>query len=106
MRRARLAHLPHLLALCAVAGALGSPAPAGAQWPPPETATAEDMATPKYWPNDPNYGYSEDNDGQWNYYSFIPTPSGSAMPRPSETASGMSIDLAWRLSIGDQRVRI
>ena len=45
--------------------------------------------------------YSADRDGQWNYYSFIPTPSGSVMPRPEETASGMSIDLAWRLTIGD-----
>jgi hypothetical protein len=106
MRRARLAHFPHLLALFALAAVAGSPAPADAQWPPPETATAEDMATPKYWPNDPGYGYSEDDDGQWNYYSFIPTPSGSAMPRPEEKASGMSIDLAWRLSTGDQRVRI
>jgi MYXO-CTERM domain-containing protein len=106
MRRARLAHFPHLFALVALAAVASSPTGALAQWPPPETATAEDMATPKYWPNDPGYAYSEDDDGQWNYYSFIPTPSGNVMPRPSETASGMSIDLAWRLSIGDERVRI
>ncbi|HZF47542.1 MAG TPA: FG-GAP-like repeat-containing protein [Polyangiaceae bacterium] len=108
MRLARLARSPHLFALITLASVAGSllPTEASALWPPPETATAEDMAEGKYWPNDPGYGYSKDDDGQWNYYSFIPTPSGSVMPRPEETASGMSIDLAWRLSIGDERVRI
>lgn len=100
----RRASLP-ALALLAGAGAL-VPGGASAAWPPPESATAADMADPANWPNDPEYGYSSERDGQWNYYSFIPTPSGSVTPRPEETASGMSIDLAWRLTIGDPRVRI
>ncbi len=76
---------------------------AEAEWPPPETATAADMADPANWPNDPSYGWSEDSDGQWNYYSFM-VPNDEV--RPEETATGMSIDLAWRLTIGDPRVII
>jgi hypothetical protein len=82
------------------------PSDALAEWPPPVSATAADMADPQYWPNDPGYAYSADSNGQWNYYSFIPQPSGTVMPRPEETASGMSIDLAWRHTIGDPRVAI
>src|SRR6185369_5128917 len=47
---------------------------------------------------------SEDNNGQWNLYSFIPTVSKNV--RKEETASGMSVDLAWRLTIGDPTVKI
>ncbi len=83
---------------------LSAPAPAG--WPPPETATASDLADPANWPNDPGYGYSKDSKGQWNYYSFMPTQSGSNTLRPEEKASGMSIDLAWRWTQGDDAVRI
>ena len=104
MRGFRPRPLTSLLAIAAAAGALVPGAAAG--WPPPESATAADMADPASWPNDPGYGYSADDDGQWNYYSFIPTPSGSVTPRPEETASGMSIDLAWRLTTGDPRVRL
>jgi MYXO-CTERM domain-containing protein len=102
MRRTRSARLTALIALGV---ALTPLAPGGARagWPPPENATAKDMADPANWPNDPGYGYSATEDGQWNYYSFIPDV---AHPRPEETASGMSIDLAWRLSIGDDSVRI
>lgn len=109
MRRVTFApfsQIAALLALSAAAVALVSPGPAEAQWPPPPDATSADFAAGKYWPNDPGYGYSEDSDGQWNYYSFIPTPSGSVTPRPEETAAGMSIDLAWRLTIGNPRVTI
>jgi hypothetical protein len=72
---------------------------ASAAWPPPESATAADMADPANWPNDPSYGYSADSDGQWNYYSFMPDVA--TMVRAEEIASGMSIDLAWRHTIGD-----
>jgi hypothetical protein len=109
MRRAPLTHLPHLTALLMLGAAASSFAPSAAkaqEWPPPESATAADMAAKKYWPNDPDYAYDEDHGGQWNYYSFIPEPSGSVKPRPEEKASGMSVDLAWRLSIGDPRVKI
>lgn len=104
-RHARSAPLTSLLALAAGAGAL-LPGAALADWPLPETATPAEVADPLNWPNDPGYAYSAESDGQWNYYSFVPTPSGSIMPRPEETASGMSIDLAWRYTTGDPRVRI
>ncbi|MBI4700093.1 MAG: VCBS repeat-containing protein [Deltaproteobacteria bacterium] len=78
------------------------------KWPPPEDATCEDLAKPENWPNDPDYGYSveNDNDGQWNYYCFVPKQKGDHKLRPEETASGMSIDMAWRFSQGEDEVRI
>lgn len=101
MRRFRSGPMTRLLALAAAAGALGPGTAAG--WPPTESA---DMTDPANWPNDPGYGFSADSDGQWNYYSFIPAPTSDIRPRPEETASGMSIDLAWRLTIGDPRVKL
>ena len=86
-----------------------------ANWPPPESATVEDMKDPANWPDDPNYHYcpspsmycdGDDRDGQWNYYSFVPEQTGNLTLRPDETSSGMSIDLAWRYSQGDDRIRI
>ncbi len=70
---------------------------ARAAWPPPEDATAEDMKEPDHWPNDPSYGWNaaEDREGQWNYYSFMVDPN---EVRDGEVATGMSIDLAWRLT--------
>ena len=106
MRRSRsLLRLTGLAALCAAAGSFVA-ADAAASWPPAENATPADMVDPANWPNDPDYAYGPDNNGQWNYYSFIPEPSGSIKPRPEETASGMSIDLAWRYTIGDPRTVI
>lgn len=67
------------------------------------SATPKDLADPSSWPNDPGYGYSATTDGQWNLYSFMPDV---AHPRAGETASGMSVDMAWRLSIGDPSVKI
>lgn len=106
LRRGREARLLHWLVLCALAGAAAtaSPKSATAAWPPPEATPIADLANPMYWPNDGNYAYSSKDDGQWNYYSFIPAPSGTVMPRPQETASGMSIDAAWRYTIGDPSV--
>lgn len=84
--------------------ALASPR-ADAGWPPPLDATSEDMKNPENWPNDPSYGLDaeEKKDGQWNYFSFMPEPNAA---RPAETASGMSIDLAWRFTTGDPTVLI
>jgi hypothetical protein len=76
---------------------------ASADWPPPEDATAADMADPMNWPNDPDYAWSADSNGQWNYYSFMVD---NANVRPEEKATGMSTDLAWRLTTGDPRVII
>ena len=77
---------------------------ARAEWPPPESATSKEMADPANWPNDPGYAFSKSDNGAWNYYSFMPDVATNV--RPEETASGMSIDLAWRYTIGDDSVRI
>ncbi|MCA9595345.1 MAG: VCBS repeat-containing protein [Myxococcales bacterium] len=92
---------------------LVSEATVSAAWPPASGASAQDLKNPDNWPNDPGYGYvasskpSERKKGQWQFYSFIPDRSpGAPELRPQETASGMSIDLAWRHTIGDDRVLI
>lgn len=110
-QRLRLRTAAGLLAL-GVASLLGRPT-VHAAWPPPLTATSADMKKPEFWPNDPDYGYvaadkpSERKKGQWQFYSFIPDRSNGAPPiREAETASGMSVDLAWRHTIGDDRVLI
>ncbi|MEZ4314733.1 MAG: S8 family serine peptidase, partial [Polyangiaceae bacterium] len=103
MRRFRLSSLKVTLASLALLSPLAAHN-AGAAWPPPETATAKDMADPVNWPNDPDYAFTDKNDGAWNYYSFM--PSVAVNVRPEETASGMSIDLAWRYTIGDPSVKI
>ncbi|MGK4003089.1 S8 family serine peptidase [Sorangium sp. So ce1036] len=105
----RSTHVPSLAFLGALGGAAAGavvPSDAAAGWPPPLSASAEDMADPARWPADPTYGYSDTQSGQWSLYSFVPTPSGDVRPRPEESAAGMSIDLAWRLTQGDPRVRI
>ncbi|MSP26433.1 MAG: alkaline serine protease [Myxococcales bacterium] len=101
----RLAARSSIVALVLVSSALIAP-DATAVWPPSESFTAADMADPKNWPNDPGYGYDKDHNGQWNYYSFMPVQTGDLTLRPEETVSGMSIDLAWRFTQGDDRVLI
>jgi hypothetical protein len=103
MRRLRLSSLPvTLFSFVILASIAAHDARAG--WPPPESATAKDMADPANWPNDPDYGFTEDDEGHWNFYSFM--PSVAVNVRPEETASGMSIDLAWRYTTGDPSVKI
>ncbi len=104
MRRVRFARLTHLLAFAAVMTPLVVHGDAVAGWPPPVTATPKDLAKPDNWPNDPGYGYSDSADGQWNFYSFMPDVAKQV--RTSEKSSGMSIDMAWRLTIGDPSVKI
>jgi MYXO-CTERM domain-containing protein len=98
--------LKRLTVLCALGAAASPllPGHAAAGWPPPPNATPTDLADPTNWPNDPGYGYSATEDGQWNLYSFMPTVSKNV--RQAETASGMSVDMAWRLTIGDPSVVI
>lgn len=103
MRRLRLSSLSVSLASLAILASLTAH-DARAGWPPPESATAKDMADPANWPNDPDYGFTEDDEGHWNYYSFMPDVAVNV--RPEETASGMSIDLAWRYTTGDPSVKI
>lgn len=88
------------LLLCA---ALPTPE-ARADWPPKPGMTAADMADPANWPNDPDYGFSDDSNGEWPLYSFIPDQQTPSVLRPGETAAGMSVDLAWRYTIGDPDV--
>ena len=103
-----------IVPLLALLGASALTDVARAEWPPPKTATAEDMKNPDNWPNDPDYGYAVGEtskirkDGQWELFSFLPERSpGAPYPlRSEETAAGMSVDLAWRHTIGDARVRI
>ena len=90
-----------------------SPTQSPAAWPPPKSATPTLLKDPGSWPNDPEYGYvaskspSKRKRGQWQFYSFIPDRLPNAAPLPeSETAAGMSIDMAWRLSIGQDSVLI
>ena len=99
----RLERLSALLVLGVAASPL-VPGHAAAGWPPPPTATAVDVADPANWPNDPGYAWSPTSTGQWNLYGFM--PSSATNVRPQETASGMSIDLAWRLTTGDDSIRI
>ncbi|MFO0546821.1 MAG: FG-GAP-like repeat-containing protein [Polyangiaceae bacterium] len=73
---------------------------AQAAWPPAPDA---DMSDPANWPDDPDYAWSENSNGQWNYYSFMVD---NQNVRPEETATGMSIDKAWRITRGDPRVVI
>ncbi len=104
------------LGLMIVAAALMVSTDAPADWPPAESLTADDLADPVNWPDDPGYAYcpsssaycgdDDDRDGQWNYYSFLPVQEGNMTLRPEETTSGMSIDLAWRYSQGDDSIRI
>ncbi|WP_437275573.1 FG-GAP-like repeat-containing protein [Sorangium sp. So ce375] len=98
---------PSLALLGALGGAAAGalvPSDASGGWPPPPSASAADMADPAHWPNDPAYGVSATQSGQWSFYSFIPAQS--ARVRPEESAAGMAIDLAWRFTQGDPRVRI
>ena len=107
LTRSRLRRALRFIAVAVIAApALLAPNDAPAEWPPPLEATANDMAAGLHWPDDPGFGYSEGSKGQWNYYSFIPTQERGSLLRPEETASGMSIDLAWRYSQGDDSVRI
>jgi MYXO-CTERM domain-containing protein len=104
MRSSRL--LKRLSALVLAGGAASSllPGHASAGWPPPDTATPTDLANPANWPNDPGYAWSQGNDGQWNFYSFMPSIATNV--KTGEAASGMSIDMAWRLTIGDDSIHI
>ncbi len=103
MRRFRFSAVSAGMAALALLAPLAA-RDARAEWPPPESATSKDMADPANWPNDPDYAFSEGGDGHWNYYSFMPDVLTKV--RPEETASGMSVDLAWRWTIGDDSVRI
>ncbi len=105
LRTTRLWPIIALFALSAGAPSLVS-TDATAAWPPPESATPKDLMNPANWPNDPGYGFRDDDDGQWNFYSFMPPAASGITRRPDEFASGMSIDMAWRLTIGDPSVRI
>ncbi len=89
-----------------------APRDVAAGWPPPPDATPQTLKSPANWPNDPDYGYkagtsAERKSGQWELYSYIPDRSPGAPPLSAgETASGMSVDMAWRLTTGDDRTEI
>ncbi|MBI2388927.1 MAG: S8 family serine peptidase [Deltaproteobacteria bacterium] len=110
MRR-RLLLAPALFALVAFASATQD---ARAGWPPPPGATTEQLKDPANWPTDPDYGPKKDGKpdingtgGDWVKWSWIPPrPAGFTNFRKSETASGMSADVAWTYTVGDPRTKI
>jgi hypothetical protein len=73
-------------------------------WPPPEDATSEDLSDASYWPDDPDYAWTARRGPTGSGTTTRSSPSRTSTVRPEETASGMSIDLAWRHTIGDPRV--
>ncbi len=86
-------------------GALGlvmQPHGARAAWPPANPDV--DMTNPANQPNDPGY------QGRWNYWSYLPKQDQGTAPYLAADmtlgASGMSVDKAWALTIGDPSVHI
>jgi MYXO-CTERM domain-containing protein len=87
---------------------------ARAAWPPPPGATPQQLMDPANWPNDPDYGPRDSkgmpsitgSGGMWQYWSWIPPHDASHPFRKAETATGMSVDVAWTYTIGDSRVKI
>ncbi len=88
---------------------------ARASWPPPPGATQDQLKDPANWPNDPGYGPHDSKGnpvanggtgGTWQYWSWIPAHDAQHPYRQAETATGMSVDVAWTYSIGDPRVKI
>ncbi|MEO8801310.1 MAG: FG-GAP-like repeat-containing protein [Polyangiaceae bacterium] len=74
---------------------------ARAAWPP---GPSDDLTNPNNWPNDPDYK------GTWQWKSYLPQQKPNTQPFLSADqklgASGMSVDKAWVLSVGDPRTRI
>jgi len=112
MRSRRLLLAPALFGLVAFAA---STQDARAGWPPPPGASTEQLKDPANWPNDPDYGPRNKegkfditgSGGDWQKWSWIPPrPAGFTNYRKSETASGMSADVAWTYTVGDPRVKI
>src|SRR5262245_54993708 len=98
-----------LIGLSAACGLFTLTAAAFGAWPPPPSATPVELKDKSNWPDDPEYGFdvAARKNGQWVFYSFIPDRPATAPPlHAGEVASGMSIDLAWRHTIGSDRIVI
>src|SRR5437016_11426872 len=75
--------------------------PAGAAWPPNESAGTVDYSDPANWPNDPGYG------GAWNLWSFVPSRLQAQVDAVSNRlGAGAHFDRAWAKTTGDPRVLI
>lgn len=90
-----------------------APLPARAAWPPAPDSSSTAVRQLQNWPNDPEYGFfvssspSARRGGQWQFYSYIPERSDPALAvHAEETAAGMSVDLAWRQTIGQGAIVI
>jgi hypothetical protein len=99
-------------ALFALLVVVGASRDASAGWPPPAGATTEQLKKPENWPNDPDYGPHKagmpdytGTGGEWQKWSWTPVMTNPSF-RKSETATGMSADVAWTYTIGDPRVKI
>ena len=90
-----------VLVAAAIGGGMLTSSVGLAEWPPPKNATPEEFANGDHRPPDPGYP------NLWQYFSHLPDREDGAPPvRSEEKASGMSVDLAWRHTTGDDRVRI
>ena len=95
--------------------AAGDATAANPNWPLKAGQTADDAKNPMFWPDDPDWGYQWDanankkRSGQWQYFGFQPDRSPGAPPlRDAEVGkpSGISVDLAWRVTIGDPSIHV
>lgn len=102
--------------------------PVSAQNPawPNRSATRADMMNPANWPDDPNYGYDLEGDGetcigdglrcwgndqggQWNFWSWVPpqtTDREHYRPEETELGAGTWTDMAWTMTTGSRDVVI
>ncbi|MCC6214765.1 MAG: VCBS repeat-containing protein [Polyangiaceae bacterium] len=113
--RLRRSSAAPVLAVLGLAAGLTLRHDAFAAWPLPPTATKAEAKDPANWPSDPSYAYrastkpQERESGEWHLFGFVPdrSPGAPALrPEEQDTAAGMSVDLAWRYGIGDDRVLI
>ncbi len=97
-----------------LAAVVGLAADARAAWPPAPGATPDQLKDSANWPKDPDYGPRAPDGtpslggtgGQWELWSWIPPHDSSHVPRPKETATGISVDVAWSYTIGNPSVKI
>ncbi len=95
-------------------------------WPPAPGSTPEDLMDPSTWPDDHDYGYDIEGDGescaesgapcwdrttggQWNFWSWVPPQAlGEDGFRAAETSMGAGTwtDMAWQHETGDKSVVI
>ena len=97
-----------LAAAAALSTVLIAPS-AQAIWPPTADMTADDLARPENWPNDPGYALTDSGGGQWFWWSWVPSVTrmvSGFRAQEIPLGAGNNVDRAWGISIGDPRVLI